>query len=843
MIAHRRLRADRRVAAVALFSCALMFVGPADLLAAACPECGSSPCRCGGGGMSTPGERGRDSGRKGHKEQGGGSRSRERGGGGFGFGVTIPIGPTQTRKTKDPFAVPIDTRPKTTAKTSAPPIAIANPPRILLDDHGKPEGDDPRDAAEDCCEFTSLEVQNTWERAVEVTLRNEHGAVTGQRTMAKGSKFTFSGKLGECIRITVKSPHAPHSLIEDVRICCKDVGTKNLYFYGIRLLSFTKAKCNDGMAGVGQDGGIAVAPDPPKDDPKDKATENEDPRDKDVAQSTSQPLDLSWLDELLKVDDGGQGDPSPANATGTGTQTRPPPPESAPTPTGDGSRTRNPTPDDPSDEPDDTDPRDAPDIAVRLGILLERRKPHWIPDFDSRTPVRANIFRWMPGQNCWVRPGLPRTITFEVAESSHETGRALNKGDEKTADIGIEAKHNPDLICSEDEAAPTGATSHRIAKTRKPVLAETLTLTSYDHGTFSKIRATASDCVPLRLTKGGQIVEATPEEALVDVPKDDNSNQIADAYEDFLGLHPRADEDEDYVPNGNGFRGDGLSAYEEYRGLYCQDTHTRGHWIIKDLFIHDRDNLGLDEYPRASQIRCHTIKGEEYDEDRVVNFNAGHANLVEQHGLLLVDEDAGPGYGGMMIPDTPLAGTWAEGRGIDRFLNALSGGSISTSFGPPKNVWKVQVGMSANKANGGTITHELGHATGMPHHGDGSFDLPKRWIHPAKDASWLAPWRHIHNSPGDKLGRHGLPKQFYIGEKHMQRSGVEDCYMRYYHPIPTAYPVTSDYWEIAEDSLSRQLFCELADGTGVNAEGRCGAGASPGRGACKKKLVVSDLYD
>lgn len=829
-----------------VLGCVLLLAAPANVLAV-CPKCGSTPCRCEGGDMSSTKERERHSGRN---ERDGHSRKPDRGGPGFGFGVTIPIGPTSKRKTKDPFAVPIDDpKPETkTKKEKAPqPVAIANPPRILLDARGKPQGNDPRDAAGDCCEFTSLEIQNTWERVIEVTLRNEHGAMTGQKSIAKGAKVTFSGKLGECIQITVRSSYAPHGLLEGVRMCCKDIGKKSLFFYGIRLLSFTKAKCNDPLAGLGQDGRVAVAPEPPKEDPKDQNTAKEDPRDNEVAQSPPEPPDLSWLEKLLKIDDGGQGTPTPtpSKPTDTGTQTRPPPPapQPAPTPPGDDSRTRNPPPDDPRDQPDGTNPRDASETPLKLGILLEHRKPDWIPDFDSRTPVEATIYRWMPGQNRWVRPGLPRTITFEVVRSSHEVGRALNKGDEKTADIGIEAEHNPGLICSEDEVAPTGAASHRTAKTRKPVLSEFLTLTSYDHGTFSKIGATAPDCVPLKKTKTGDIVEVAPDEALVDVPKDDNRNQIADAYEDALGLHPRANEDDDYVPNGNGFRGDGLSAYEEYRGFYCQGTHTRGHWIIKDLFIHDRDNLGLDEYPRASQIRCHTIKREEYDEDRVVNFNAGHANLVQQHGLHLVDEDPGHGAGGMMIPDTPLAGTWGQGRVIDSVLNALSGGSFSTSFGPPKNVWRVQVGMSAHKANGATITHELGHATGMPHHGDGSFDLPKQWIHPVQDFSYLALWRNIHNYPGDKLGHYDLPEQFYIGEKHMQRSGVEDCYMRYYNPIPTAYQVSSDFWELASDSLPPQLFCESATGTGVNAGGHCAEGASAGRGACKKRLVVSDLYD
>ena len=61
-------------------------------------------------------------------------------------------------------------------------------------------------------------------------------------------------------------------------------------------------------------------------------------------------------------------------------------------------------------------------------------------------------------------------------------------------------------------------------------------------------------------------------------------------------------EDKDSMPAGNQYAGDGLSAYEEYRGFMVHGKHRRTDWKLKDVFIWDRDSMGLGDFPFASGL-------------------------------------------------------------------------------------------------------------------------------------------------------------------------------------------------------------------------------------------------
>jgi hypothetical protein len=212
------------------------------------------------------------------------------------------------------------------------------------------------------------------------------------------------------------------------------------------------------------------------------------------------------------------------------------------------------------------------------------------------------------------------------------------------------------------------------------------------------------------------------------------------------------------------------------------------------------------------------------DSDRVINFNRGHATLVAQHGILMVNEQ-------------PWSLPWEDG------VAGQAVHSFPTIFvmGPPKNVVKVQIDREGAIGDiPGTVAHELGHATGLWHHGTGSFSLSKGTIFPSGTLNDLS-WRRTHKSADGTLSGHKLPKEFYIGNKHDQRSGNYDCIMRYGNPSITVYQVSSNQWELGPSSDHPTTFCDSPAGTKSNANGHCAGDAK--RGDCIHQFVVSDLSD
>jgi len=809
MISLWKQRASRRVAIAWLLGGALLIVQPAPL-PAACPKCESTPCRCGGGGMSSTMERGRSSSRKEHdrgsrtqRHRQGGSGSRS-GGFGGGISITIPVGPKQTGKSKDPFDVPIDSKPKTTTKPAPRPVTVANATRIRLDDCGRPEGDDPRDASGDCCQFTSMEIENKWEREVEVTLRNEHGAVTGRRTLPAGSKFTFTGKLGECVRITVTSSGAGGALIEDARICCKDMGKKSLFFYGIRLLSFTKAKCDDPMAGVAVDGGTPQAPGgPPPEGPK-----TPDPGD-----------------------NAGSSGPGLADS---GTRTRPVPeggPPASPSPGG-GTGTRDPSSDDPHDLPDGTDPRDA-ELPVKIGILIERMRDDWLPENGNVTSVNVMIFR-KAGANPWIFPGPPRVMTVNFVQRSAEKGVCLNFGSQTTPDLAFVPHMNSPWNCT--AAAGGDAAFPDTAVTIGPVQQQLLNINSFDFGSFSRLRASAPGCVPLKRLPDGQIVEADAAE--VDVPKDNNGNQIGDVWiEDWYSV-PNT-KDDDNSPR-NPFPGDGLTAYEEYRGFMMKGVHRRTFGDEKDIFFSNPLNFPTRKFETVSGLRVREVGPGEWEKDtRILNFNRGHASGPEpQHLLKLTAGSAANAFPG-------LAGYLESHGGI--------------RFGPPKNAIEVCIyiathmdpvpgappGLGALVLNADlladTVAHESGHALGAPHHGEGFAVIS--WIRPPGNADPPPdPIIPVRAFPRATIGPVNLPEILPAVDIPCTYSGCWTCVMRYRMPLTLVYQGgTYRGLFLQDDKDPMTEFDATAAGTGLNASGAAGP-CRPGRGNCRDVLRVSDRY-
>jgi len=455
-----------------------------------------------------------------------------------------------------------------------------------------------------------------------------------------------------------------------------------------------------------------------------------------------------------------------------------------------------------------------------------------MPENGNVTTVQAMIFRKAGQGGTWIYPGPPRVITVRFTQRSSERGVCLNFGSQTTPDLAFLPFMNSPWACS--SAAGGDPAFPDTAVTNGPVQLQLLNINSFDYGSFSLLEATAPGCVPLRRLPTGEVVEATKAET--SVPKDDNANQIADAWvEDWYAVPNTLDNDDS---PSNPFPGDGLTAYEEYRGFMMKGVHCRTFIDQKDLFYSNPLNFPTSKVQALSSIRVREVDpGEWEDPSRILNFNRGHAAGPEpQHLLKLTSGNAAaifPGLAGRAVP---------------------AGG---VRFGPPKNteeIWVVLAshfvplpgapGMQIPDMNelADTVVHETGHALGAAHHAEGfvelSWILPPGSTAPAPDPAMPV----FTHTAASLMGAIPLPEQLPAAAIPCTHSGCWTCIMRYrtsqalffrggaLHAVYTG-----------TDNQPFTEFCASPAGTGPNATGAAGP-CAPGRGSCRDVLRVADRY-
>lgn len=503
------------------------------------------------------------------------------------------------------------------------------------------------------------------------------------------------------------------------------------------------------------------------------------------------------------------------------------------------------------DDDDGDDPRDTPPPVIYgeelddspIGILLVRDDKDWMPKWQNSTTVTARLY-YLDKIGIWLPSNThQRIITVKFAERSEEEGKSLNK------DIDHEPEDSPDLYlpkaqnqhskCSDDPSGKDYLFGE--CQTKEEVTQQRFKVRSEDYGSFSSMEASCADCVALKPPPGWE--EGLPNYAFkantlikehqVKVPKDDNDNQIADAWF-FEKKKLKADEDDDRFPKGNGVRGDGISAYEEYRGFHVRNEHKRMSLVRKELFVDNRDKLPLGKFRDASELRVHDVDKKEL-KDRVANFNSGHANVVEQHGVILK----------IGIP---------SGVGEDEITSAAErsfGDTLTNEMGPPKNVVQVLIHPGAVSSDvldeAGTVAHELGHSVSIRHHGEGGGSKEYK----------------LNGSTGynliDKKGQRTLlvdgsslfvdliqykvmcptrsSVSIVIGDKkHNTHSGHTQCFVRYTYVADGYFQEDGSFqcrgWEPDE-----VLFCDSKSG-GYNGGNQVAGDAA--RGKCKTQLQVND---
>ena len=260
--------------------------------------------------------------------------------------------------------------------------------------------------------------------------------------------------------------------------------------------------------------------------------------------------------------------------------------------------------------------------------------------------------------------------------------------------------------------------------------------------------------------------------------------------------------------------------FEEYRGFLTSfgecvyrnfDNHVRTKPTVKDLFVHTPDpemEMAFEHTSWSSGLEVHSICAQHYsgnpevswiaprngdlgthaaDRTRIVNMTLQSAGLrqwqghvisqaIPQHGLYLVNHEL-EGVGGCAFGDS-----------VPSCIDTLTGPPMVTSV---IAVDKQSNGRPANLVS--TVTHEIGHSVGLPHHGQRveawDFHTIAQDIKPSAVLLVVAPGgdcvepREGVESDFDYFFRKGkllgcVSRRIIV--RNGQNSGNAECPMRYY---------------------------------------------------------------
>lgn len=453
------------------------------------------------------------------------------------------------------------------------------------------------------------------------------------------------------------------------------------------------------------------------------------------------------------------------------------------------------------------------------GVKLSHPDLTWLPEEDNSFDLKSELMykeggKWLPGLS-----HMCRIHYFELMNVSTEKGVCLNTPIPKDADDCRDLylkKENEQEAWDGEKTSVSGKCSNKElyqqARTKRPEKEYSITVHSRDFGSYGFLRSFANVnkktslegkpvyySIPWKIKdmahpKGRPKKTEYPDNR-VTIPQDIDENRIADGGWMTTG-GVRVDdpannnEDEDDKPAGDGFKGDGLSSYEEYRGFKVMDgddiAHTRTSYLKKDIFVKNESGLDLAVYQKVSGLQVHEINDKQYVDDniRVVNKNFNKTtHIVDQRGLRLVDR----------IESGSLLGIAESETGHPTIPNKEIEIKVFS-----KKISAVCKDKKINFADkmAAVVAHELLHGNNVCHHGEQN---------PSVEKSFNL--------------EHGL------------RSGNVSCVMRY----DNVGDVVPGY---DPEAIGSDL-CSSPAGTGYNANGKVFMDAAAKRGNCKGQIRVS----
>lgn len=449
----------------------------------------------------------------------------------------------------------------------------------------------------------------------------------------------------------------------------------------------------------------------------------------------------------------------------------------------------------------------------------------WLPEGGGNEATAGNHRDVLAHLQVKGKPGSTPTqkgqFRFELLDCSQEPGVALNKP-------LANAQTTPDLRF----VASTGMTPGDDGKTcqsAKGVQSALARLDCYDYGAYGKVRVTCT------LDDGSVVyghLEGQAGKEELSIPTDENGNHIADSWEEQEGVSGKpADWDEEDTPRLDTCYGDGLSLYQEYRGLVGRDGIVRLKGKQIDLVVENRagDGMraGLKLFEQGSGIHVVELGEGALPEDRWVNKNHGTGDSgVVQHGLRLVQEALPAGTIGMAWPDA-----------VKRSPGDCDRVALNTDL-------SFMAATDRQSLLPAAVAHELGHALGAQHHGDSGGGTTRENLTLSDSRS-----NEVVGADGAVIAQRPYVLKGAAEEKASggESSGVWECFMRntsFFQWVCHVDNMGVAHYYAVPPAPAGTTLCTSTQATGPRApDGKPYFGdAAAGRGECLHRLRVTDRY-
>jgi hypothetical protein len=466
--------------------------------------------------------------------------------------------------------------------------------------------------------------------------------------------------------------------------------------------------------------------------------------------------------------------------------------------------------------------------VIKPGVKLTTTPLEWLPEKGNFVSLTSKLVyrdgdEWKPAPK-----HAGRIHYFELMNVSREPGITMNypipssnkKRAEQCRDLQFKDEDEHEAFNYEDKKFSSDCGNKKFyveARTKNSENEYTIKVHSTDYGSygftrsfaninksFGKDRLNSTEnqkpyFIPVPVNKDSVTHPQNREKKKeykdnrVTIPRDIDENHIADnGWE--VGDKRMKDpedirEDKDDKPKGDGFDGDGLTGYEEYRGfmVFGDSIHTRTNTKIKDLFIFNPDSLPTNLFESTSRIIVHRINEKQFIKKKkyytVINFNylkSSKSHIVDQCGLQIMVGTPTEGFAGWTYTTTgnPTPPNWVKK------IVLKSKADIKKTC--------VAKNLNFNSKMNQLVAHELAHGVNVYHHGE------------------------MKNN--NKLLMHGL------------RSGHLGCIMRY------------DNIDKFKGEFIGNIFCDGVNGTGDFLNRIYGsANYANGRGTCLNQIRISGL--